>query len=91
MNTMDDTLEFNIFEAPILAERPWAVFASCKSEEATSFFPQTKEEESSALAICGICPVQQDCLDHALETSERFGVWGGTTERERQKLRRTRS
>lgn len=90
MNTMDDTLEFNIFDAPILDERPWAVFAACKNEQATTFFPQNRTEESAALAICGICPVREDCLDHALETNERFGVWGGTTERERRKLRRLR-
>lgn len=94
MNTMDGALEINrefgIFAAPILDERPWAVFASCKTEQSMTFFPQNREEEAVALAICGICPVQEDCLDHAMETNERFGVWGGTTERQRRKLRRFR-
>jgi WhiB family redox-sensing transcriptional regulator len=53
-----------------------------------TFFPQNKAEEAIALLICGICPVREDCLDHALETNERFGVWGGTTEKERRKLSR---
>lgn len=90
MNTMDDTLECDVSAAPILEERPWAVFAACKSEQAATFFPLNKEEEAVALAICGICPVREDCLDHALETNERFGVWGGTTERERRKQLRIR-
>ena len=88
MNTMDDTLELQIFQAPILDERPWAVYAACKDEQSMVFFPQTKAEESTALTICGICPVREDCLDHALESKERFGVWGGTTDKERRKLTR---
>ncbi|GMQ94034.1 MAG: hypothetical protein BMS9Abin12_1516 [Acidimicrobiia bacterium] len=90
MNTMDDTLEFNIFDVPILDERPWAVFAACKDEKSMTFFPQSKEEEMKALAICRICPVREDCLDNALETNERYGVWGATTEKERRKLARLR-
>lgn len=88
MNTMDDTFEFDILMAPILEERPWAVFAACKEEKSMKFFPQNREEEREALAICSICPVVEDCLQHALESNERFGVWGGTTERQRRKLSR---
>lgn len=87
MNTMDDTLELEALYAPILDERPWAVYAACKSDQSLMFFPTNRTEEASALLICGICPVSEDCLEHALETNERFGVWGGTTERERRKLR----
>jgi WhiB family redox-sensing transcriptional regulator len=88
MKTMDDTLDFNIFDAPILNERPWAVYAACKDEQGMIFFPQSKAEEATALTICGICPVREECLDHALETNARFGIWGGTTEKERRKLSR---
>lgn len=88
MDTMDDTFEFEILMAPILEERPWAVFAACKEEQSMKFFPQNREEEREALAICSICPVVEDCLQHALESKERFGVWGGTTERQRRKLSR---
>ena len=49
-----------------------------------TFFPQTKAEARAALAVCNVCPVREDCLEHALETNERFGVWGGTTEKERR-------
>lgn len=87
MNTMDDERSLDILSAPIIDEKPWAVFASCRAEQGMTFFPQNKSQEKTALAICGICPVRQDCLDHALATNERFGVWGGTTEKQRRKLR----
>jgi WhiB family redox-sensing transcriptional regulator len=86
MEAMDDTFEFDILSAPILDERPWAVFAACKDEKSLTFFPQDRAEEKAALAICAICPVAEDCLAHAIESIERFGVWGGTTERARRKL-----
>jgi WhiB family redox-sensing transcriptional regulator len=88
MEAMDDTLKFDILSAPILDERPWAVFAACKNEKSLTFFPRDRAEERAALAICVICPVVDDCLEHALESKERFGVWGGTTERARRKLSR---
>ncbi|NHZ71435.1 MAG: WhiB family transcriptional regulator [Proteobacteria bacterium] len=88
MTTMDDTLRFDALEVPVLDERPWAVFAACTETPDVSFFPQTKDEERAALAICTICPVREDCLEHAIETRERFGVWGGLTEKERKKVSR---
>jgi WhiB family redox-sensing transcriptional regulator len=64
------------------------VFAACKGEQSMKFFPQNRQEEKEALGICAICPVVEECLEHAIETNERFGVWGGTTERQRRKLSR---
>lgn len=90
MDAMDDTLQFDILQPPLLDERPWAVFAACKDATEISFFPQKKDEERAALAICSICPVRDDCLEHALATNERFGVWGGYAERERRRLPRIR-
>jgi WhiB family redox-sensing transcriptional regulator len=87
MNTLDDDMTLDILSAPIIDEKPWAVFASCRDEQGMTFFPQSKAEEATALAICGICPVRQDCFEHAMETNERFGVWGGKTEKQRRKLR----
>lgn len=85
---MDDTFILDILSAPVGEEMSWATFAACKDEEGMTFYPQNKREEATALATCGICPVQQECLDHALATNERFGVWGGTTEKQRRKLSR---
>jgi WhiB family redox-sensing transcriptional regulator len=41
-----------------------------------------------AIEICHECPVRTDCLNHALATNERFGIWGGTTEQQRDRMRR---
>lgn len=43
-----------------------------------------------AKELCGECPVRNQCLDYALTNDERFGVWGGLTEKERHDLRRKR-
>ncbi len=88
MDTLDDTCEFDILHVPVLDERPWAVFAACKDVYDVTFFPQTKDEERMARVICSMCPVQVDCLDHALVTKERLGIWGGLNERERSKISR---
>ena len=44
-----------------------------------------------AKRICGECPVRAECLEYALEEDERFGIWGGMSERERRKLKRLAS
>ncbi len=89
MNAMDDTTIFKALGAPVLQERPWSVFAACKDATDVSFFPQNKAEEKSATMICMICPVRDECLEHALATNERFGMWGGVSEKQRRVLART--
>jgi WhiB family redox-sensing transcriptional regulator len=85
---MTNTLEFPSLGAPILEERPWAVYSACRGADAELFFAKTRSDERAALAICSTCPVTEECLVFALETRERFGVWGGTHERDRRKLLR---
>ena len=79
---------FDALTVPINEERPWMVFAACHDEDPDLFFAPTKEQTRQALAICEICPVQEDCLEYALDARERFGVWGGTTEKQRRKMLR---
>ena len=83
---MNDTMDFPALLPPVLDERPWAVFSACREADPGLFFATTREDERSALALCAVCTVRDECLDFALETRERFGVWGGTTERQRKKL-----
>lgn len=85
---MHDTIDFAPLDAPLLDERPWAVFAACKDADPTMFFGSTREDERAAVAVCNTCTVRDHCLEFALETRERFGIWGGTTERERKRLLR---
>ncbi len=85
---MNHTTEFPTLDAPVLDERPWAVFSACREADPSLFFATTRDDERTALVVCSSCSVREECLHFALETRERFGVWGGTTERERKSLLR---
>lgn len=54
------------------------------------FYPERRDKDqiAAAVAVCFKCPVRQPCLDQALATREQFGIWGGTTELERERIRR---
>ena len=72
----------------------WQFEALCRGNHAYLFFPpstfERKDErerrEMKAKAICGVCPVQQPCSEHALSIREPFGIWGGLTENERRAI-----
>ena len=72
-----------------LVRRPsWMARAGCRGQGTEAFFRPFGAEGSAAKAICAGCDVRPDCLDHALRDPELRGVWGGTSERERQRMRR---
>jgi hypothetical protein len=64
--------------------------AACRGQDPAAFFPEAGGSANQARRICRTCPVQVDCLTYALgvPVSHDWGVWGGTTEDERQQLRR---
>lgn len=63
-------------------------FALCKGMGSNIFYENTGRYASrEAKAICKECPIKQPCLEYALAHGED-GVWGGTTEKERRRLRR---
>lgn len=72
----------------------WFSFASCRPEYADRpldqwvdmFFPSRGQSNREAREICAECPARDACADHGLD--ERHGVWGGTSEKERRRLRR---
>ena len=53
-----------------------------------AFFPEKGGSTREAKRICAACPVRDDCLQYALENDERFGIWGGLSERERRRAKR---
>lgn len=69
----------------------WMMDARCLDADPEAFFPEKGGSTREAKRICAICPVVQDCLSHALANDERFGIWGGRSERERRRLRRLAS
>ena len=87
VNDFSDSV-LRMLAVPISDERPWVVFSSCRDADPDLFFPTTREETQQALAICASCPVRPECLEYALEARERFGIWGGVTEKRRKGLQR---
>jgi WhiB family redox-sensing transcriptional regulator len=77
----------HIFDLGIPAE-PWRAGALCAQTDPEAFFPEKGGSTREAKAVCGRCTVSAECLDYALENQERYGIWGGHSERERRKLAR---
>lgn len=68
----------------------WRQRAACKGIDPETFYPGTDEEADAAKSVCEQCSVREACLEWALDSRERDGVWGGATERERRRLLRQR-
>ena len=66
----------------------WQDRALCAQTDPEAFFPEKGGSTRDAKKICSSCEVRTRCLEYALENDERFGIWGGLSERERRKLRR---
>ncbi|WP_308187675.1 WhiB family transcriptional regulator [Streptomyces sp. DH8] len=66
--------------------RHWSADAACKGEVTEQWYPVAGVTAAYAKAICWRCPVRAECLAHALEAPEDFGVWGGLDEKERRAL-----
>jgi WhiB family redox-sensing transcriptional regulator len=69
----------------------WKRHAACRNEDPELFFTETRSykaraaETKRAKEICAACVVRTDCLEYALATPERYGVWGGLDEGARRK------
>jgi WhiB family redox-sensing transcriptional regulator len=85
--------------APAVGERWWAApvepsrnpRAACRGVDTEIFFPGSDESAEPALQVCRSCPIECDCLAWALAKQEKWGVWGGTTERRRRTMLRARA
>jgi WhiB family redox-sensing transcriptional regulator len=69
----------------------WQTDALCAQTDPEAFFPEKGGSTRDAKRICTTCEVKAQCLDYALHNDERFGIWGGLSERERRRLRRSKS
>jgi WhiB family redox-sensing transcriptional regulator len=66
----------------------WMLEARCLDADPEAFFPEKGGSTREAKRICAACPVRDECLDYALANDERFGIWGGLSERERRRAKR---
>lgn len=82
---------------PILTDehdRSWIRYANCQGVDPELFYPERGPgcvaDVEAAKAVCAGCVVRGACLDYAITTGERLGVWGGCTERERRRIGKER-
>jgi WhiB family redox-sensing transcriptional regulator len=78
------------------ASYEWRKIAACRDTDPELFFPvgttgAALVQIAQAKEVCGICPVQAECLEFALATNQDSGIWGGTSEEERRAIRRRRA
>ena len=69
-------------------EEQWQERALCAQTDPEAFFPEKGGSTREAKRICMGCEVRDECLEYALANDERFGIWGGLSERERRRLKR---
>lgn len=64
----------------------WKAYGVCAQTDPELFFPEKGGSAKTPKLLCAGCPVLQECRDWALANDERFGVWGGLSERERRRI-----
>jgi len=74
-----------------MEDRGWQSRANCMGVDPDLFFPERGASTREAKEVCRGCVVKDDCLECALDNGEKFGIWGGMSERERRRLRRARA
>ena len=70
--------------------RAWQARANCMGVDPELFFPERGSSTREAKEVCRGCVVRIECLEFAIANSEKFGIWGGMSERERRRVRRAR-
>jgi WhiB family redox-sensing transcriptional regulator len=69
-------------------ELAWQERALCAQTDPEAFFPEKGGSPREAKRVCMSCEVRAECLDYALAKDERFGIWGGLSERERRRVKK---
>lgn len=69
----------------------WQHKALCSQTDPEAFFPEKGGSTRDAKRVCAQCEVREICLKWAIDHDERFGIWGGMSERERRRYKKTRS
>ncbi|HTH72079.1 MAG TPA: WhiB family transcriptional regulator [Candidatus Pristimantibacillus sp.] len=66
----------------------WQEIGLCQTTDPEAFYPEKGGSTREAKRICGRCEVKNECLEYALTHDEKRGIWGGLSERERNRLKR---
>lgn len=89
MHADDEALAYAIAVLIARNRQPWWADALCREYPDVAFFPGLGQSTAPAKDVCSRCLVRDECLAAAVELDEPAGVWGGTSQPERRKLRRT--
>src|SRR3546814_9325878 len=87
----EDTVQSPITIETEAEDLSWQDYANCLGVDPDLFFPERGASTREAKEVCRGCVVREDCLEFALTNGEKFGIWGGMSERERRRLRRERA
>lgn len=68
-------------------EDSWRAEAVCRGTNPDLWYPEAGQHSLTARIACGECVVKPDCLQYALDTNEKHGIWGGVSERQRRRIR----
>lgn len=82
------TLMNLVADGGAVMEPDWQERALCAQTDPEAYFPDKGGNGQDAKKTCQRCEVRVECLEYALDNGERFGIWGGLSERERRKLKR---
>ena len=74
-----------------VGDKRWQEQANCLGVDPDLFFPERGASTREAKGVCRSCEVRPECLEYALVNGEKFGIWGGLSERERRRVRRQRA
>lgn len=85
------TSSVTVSAVPVEPEQDWHDAANCLGVDPDLFFPERGASTREAKEVCRGCEVRLDCLEFALQNGEKFGIWGGLSERERRRIRRQRA
>ena len=85
------TVELSLVDAAdqeLPEELAWQERALCAQTDPEAFFPEKGGSTREAKRVCMACEVRAECLEYALAHDERFGIWGGLSERERRRVKK---
>src|SRR6187401_2404992 len=85
------TSSITVSAVPVEPDADWHDQANCLGVDPDLFFPERGASTREAKEVCRGCVVREDCLEYALANGEKFGIWGGMSERERRRIRRQRA
>ncbi len=88
LSLVPDQTEYLNDDSALAEEDQWQERALCSQTDPEAFFPEKGGSTREAKRICMGCEVRDECLDYALAHDERFGIWGGLSERERRRIKR---